>query len=178
MTARRAAGYCGGALLLVAWFSSAGGVVRQTPDPPTNAPTPVETSGTETLVGDIQAQALRLKTRLASAPAPQEPFRNAFAYRERVAPRREHHAPVEAAAPPPAPVPLEPAIELIGVTTTESPKGQVRTAVISTLSGDLFLVKEGDQVASRYRVTAVGTDAVELSDMIVSGAVRRLALKN
>jgi hypothetical protein len=178
MTATRAAVYSGGALLLLASLSSALGVARQPPVAP-DTPKPVETAGTETLVAEIQAQALRLKTRMASAPAPQEPFRNPFAFGSRPsAPRREPRPPVEAAAPEPPLAPPEPAIELIGVTTSDSPKGPVRTAVISALSGELFLVKEGDLIAMRYRVASVGADAVELTDLILTGTTRRLALKN
>jgi hypothetical protein len=178
MTATRAAVYSGGALLLIASLSSALGVSRQ-PAPVSTEPKPVETAGTETLVDEIQAHALRLKTRLASAPAPQEPFRNPFAFKPRqAAPPRARLAPVEA-APAPVPVaPLEPAIELIGVTTSDTPKGTVRTAVISALSGELFLVKEGETIAMRYRVASVGVDSVELTDLVLTGTSRRLVLKN
>jgi hypothetical protein len=176
MTATRAAVYSGGALLLIASLSSALGVSRQPASVPTE-PKPVETAGTETLVDDIQAQALRLKTRLAGAPAPQEPFRNPFAFKPRqAAPPRERPAPVEAAPVPVAP--LEPAIELIGVTTSDTPNGSVRTAVISALSGELFLVKDGETIAMRYRVASVGVDSVDLTDLVLSGTTRRLVLKN
>ena len=140
MSAKRAAGYCGGALLLLAWLSSADGVMRQAPDV-SEAVRPVETAGTTTLAADVQAQTQRLKTRLAAAPV----RRNRFATPSRFAarPSRERREPpprVEADAPaPPAGQSLEPAIELIGVAQTESPKGVVRTAIISALSGELFL---------------------------------------
>jgi hypothetical protein len=174
MSAKRAAVYCGGALLMLAWLSSAAGLMRQTPEIAEPAQ-PVETAGTASLAADVQAQAVRLKTRLASAPVPQKPSRNPFAF----APRepRFRPAPVEefVSVPPPM-APPEPAIELIGVAESQSPKGVVRTAIISALSGELFLVKEGEVIATRYRVTGVGADAVELHDL-VSGAVRRLALR-
>jgi hypothetical protein len=176
MSAKRAAGYSGGALLLLAWLSSASGLMRQTSDAPEPA-RPVETAGAATLAADVQAQAERLKTRLAAAPAPQEPFRNPFVFAPREqTPRRERPAPAE--IPPPAAfaAPPEPAIELIGVATSESPKGPVRTAILSALSGELFLVKEGDVIAGRFRIAAVGADVVELTD-VVSGVSRRLALK-
>jgi hypothetical protein len=177
MSAKRAAGYCGGALLLLAWLSSAGGLTRQTTD--VSAPVkPVETNGTIELAAEVQAQTLRLKSRLAAAPAPQEPFRNPFTFATR--PSRERRAPptrVEAEAPARLGPPLEPAIELIGVAESESPKGVVRTAIISTLSGELFLVKEGETIVARYRVGAVQADAVELNDLL-SGTVRRLVLRD
>jgi hypothetical protein len=176
MSVKRAAGYCGGALLLLAWLSSAGGLMRQAPDAPEGG-TPVDTSGTTTLAADVQAQTLRLKTRLAAAPAPQEPFRNPFTFGQRASERREA-APRPAAevlAPVPG-LPLEPAIELIGIANNESPKGVVRTAIISALSGELFLMKEGETMVARYRVGTISADAVELTDLL-SGSVRRLALR-
>jgi hypothetical protein len=177
MSAKRAAGYCGGALLLLAWLSSAGGLTRQTPDVPAPV-TPVETNGTIELAAEVQAQTLRLKSRLASAPAPQEPFRNPFTFATR-APRERRESPtrVEAEAPARPGPPLEPAIELIGVAESESPKGVVRTAIISALSGELFLVKEGETIVARYRVGTILADAVELNDLL-SGTVRRLALRD
>jgi hypothetical protein len=177
MSAKRAAGYCGGALLLLAWLSSAGGLMRQTPDAPAPA-APVETSGTTSLAADVHAQTLRLKSRLAAAPSPQEPFRNPFAFASRTVPDRRESAPRAEAEPSALSAPpLEPAIELIGVAESASPKGPVRTAIISALSGELFLVKEGETIAARYRVGAVAADAVELNDLL-TGAVRRLALRD
>jgi hypothetical protein len=175
MSAKRAAGYCGGGLLLLAWLSSAGGLMRQTPDTP--AAVPVETGGTTTLAAEVQAQTLRLKSRLAVAPAPQEPFRNPFGFASRPSAGRDV-PPVTAAEPPAAAIgpPLEPAIELMGVAASESAAGVVRTAIISALDGELFLAKEGDTIASRYRVGSVSADAVELNDLL-TGAVRRLTLR-
>jgi hypothetical protein len=177
MSAKRAAGYCGAALLLAAWLSSAGGLMRQTP----SAPEPdrsVETSGATTLAADVQAQTLRLKNRLAVAPSPQEPFRNPFTFAPRAVPDRRGTEPRAEAEPSALSAPpLEPAIELIGVAESVSPKGPVRTAIISALSGELFLVKEGETIAARYRVGAVSAHAVELNDLL-TGAVRRLELRD
>ena len=139
---------------------------------------PVDTAGEITLADEVQAQTGRLKSRLAVAPAPQEPFRNPFAFAARALPeRREANARAEGetAAPDLGP-PLEPAIELIGIAESESPKGVVRTAIISALDGELFLVKEGETIAARYRVGPVAAGAVELNDLL-TGAVRRLALR-
>jgi hypothetical protein len=177
MTANRAAAYCGGGLLLLAGLSYAG--ARGSQVPPAHEPArPVETAGTASIAADVQAQTARLKARLAEAPAPQEPARNPFAFasRDAVAPRgRRAMKPVE--AEPQAPlVPAEPAIDLVGVAESQTPTGVVRTAIISALSGDLFLVKEGETIAARYRVKSVGSDAVELTDL-TTGAVRRLALR-
>jgi hypothetical protein len=174
MTSKRAAAYSASGLLLVAWFAYAG--AERQPGVAQDAPKPVETSGTETLAHDVQAQAERLRTRLAAAPVLQPPSRNPFAFtpRETATPRERQV--VETVAPEPLP-PVEPAIELIGMTTSQTPNGPVRTAVISALSGELFLVKEGEMIATRYKVAAVAADTVQLSDLI-TGATRQLTLKN
>ena len=74
-------------------------------------------------------------------------------------------------------LPAEPAIELVGVAENKTEQGLVRTAIVSALNGDLFLVKEGETLAGRYKVKAVGADAIELTD-ILSGDTRRLALRH
>jgi hypothetical protein len=175
MSAKRAAGYCGGAVLLLAWLASAGGLMQPTSyvEQPS---TPVETSGTATLASDVQAQAARLKNRLSAAPAPQEPSRNPFTFAPRELPRRARRAPEPVQPVPQIVAPDDPAIELIGVAESRTPAGTVRTAVISAMNGELFLVKEGEVIAARFRVTTVGADAVELTDL-ASGTVRRLALR-
>jgi hypothetical protein len=72
--------------------------------------------------------------------------------------------------------PAEPAIELVGVAEDRTKDGIVRTAIVSSLSGDLYLVKEGETIVDRYKVKAVGPDAVDLSDLL-SGGTRRLTLR-
>jgi hypothetical protein len=151
--------------------------MRQTSDAP--APRrPVETDGTIALADEVHAQTDRLRSRLAVAPAPQEPFRNPFAFAARALPeRRDSTARVDGETPAPSlGPPIEPAIELIGVAESASPTGVVRTAIISALDGELFLVKEGETIAARYRVGPVAAGAVELNDLL-TGAVRRLALR-
>ena len=53
--------------------------------------------------------------------------------------------------------------------------GDVFTAIMSTPSG-VQLVKEGESVLSRYRVSRVSADVVELVDLL-DGSTHRLALK-
>jgi hypothetical protein len=177
MTAKQAAAYSGGGLLLLAWLASGAGTVgRQTPAVE-EAQQPVETSGTATLAAEVQAQTSRLKSRLAAAPVPHPPSRNPFAFAAReIVQQRPSRAPAPAAMVPDAP-PAEPAIELVGVAENREADKVVRTAIISALSGELFLVKEGESIVARYRVKAVGADAVELIDL-VTGAARRLSLRN
>jgi hypothetical protein len=44
------------------------------------------------------------------------------------------------------------------------PDGPVRTAIISGL-GQLFLVKEGERVTSRYQVAKISGEAAEIRDL-------------
>ena len=108
MTPKRAAAYIGGFALLAAWLASAASTsLRRDPAPPPDAGPAVPL--TEAIAADIHAQAKRLRQRLATAPLPQEPARNPFAFRVRDLPpapmvarpvqafaagvmRREYHA--------------------------------------------------------------------------------------
>jgi hypothetical protein len=64
---------------------------------------------------------------------------------------------------------------LIGFAEDTGPDGAVRTAIISG-QGQLYLVKEGETVASIYRVGEILPDGVELLDS-TGGPSLRLALK-
>ena len=55
------------------------------------------------------------------------------------------------------------------------PAGPVRTAIVSG-PGQLFLVKEGQNVTLRYRVIKIAADVVELQDL-GDKTTLRLALK-
>ncbi len=67
-------------------------------------------------------------------------------------------------------------MELMGVAEQKTEAGLKRTAMIGAPGDQLFMVSEGQEVAGRYRVSAVGADAVELRDLL-TGATRRLALR-
>jgi hypothetical protein len=66
-------------------------------------------------------------------------------------------------------------LKLAGIAEDAGADGPDRTAIISG-EGQLFMVKEGDPVAGRYRVARISSDAVELSD-VNAGIVRRLVMK-
>ena len=179
MTAKRVAVYLVCATMLAAWLASAAGVMNQPEAPaPAPAPAPVQTTGTESLAEEVQAQAGRLRERLASAPLPQRPARNPFQFAPRVtaAPKRV----VAAAPPPPAvesvPVLPEPQLSLVGIAEDAAATGPVRTAIVTIEGGETLLLRAGEFIGARYRVKAIGTDAVELSDL-TNGAVRRLVLR-
>ncbi len=174
MSRARAAAYLVGGILLAAWLASAAGVTMR----PRAVPLPrrsAEAIQLDTVAADVQAQASRLRERLAIAPAPQTPARNPFAFagREPVpAPQPPKPQPVNAVTAFVQQLIAEPDLVLLGV----AEEGNVRTAMIG--SGDeLLMATEGQTVAGRYRVGKVGADAVELVD-IATGATRRLSLRS
>ena len=175
MTPARGAAYLGCATVLGAWLASAAGIGER-PSYPAQEPQPVQSTGTETLAEDVQAQAVRLREHLATAPVPQRPSRNPFAF----APREVASRAGTAAGPvtaPPAPVVLpEPLLQLVGVAADQMPDGAVRTAIITAEGGEMFMVKAGDSIGARYKVESVGADTVELTDR-TTGSIRRLALR-
>jgi len=175
MAPKKVAVYLGAGTVLAAWLATAASV-EQTPEAPI-VPAPVQTAGTETLAEEVQAQAGRLRERLASAPAPQQPARNPFAFAPK--PVRPTRSAGTTSKSGPASFPTvvsEPVLGLIGLAEDHSPEGPVRTAIISAEGGELFIVKAGEFIGARYRVQRVGADAVELTDL-TTGAVRRLALR-
>jgi hypothetical protein len=158
---------------LAAWLAAAAtSGNRDAIDPILLKPQIVDTRG-EALAAEIA----RLHDRLRPAAVPRQPSRNLFSY----AARPPHQA--LALPPPPQPAlteapaavrPVPPALKLSGIAEDTTPDGIVRTAIISG-SGQLFLVKEGENVTSRFRVAKISSDVVELSDL-TDGTVLRLAL--
>ena len=67
--------------------------------------------------------------------------------------------------------PAGPALKLAGIAENATADGLVRTAIVSA-PGELYLVKVGDKVATRYRVERIGVDAVELQDGLTGQPVR------
>jgi len=136
----------------------------------------IKTVPAETDSAALASEIARLHDRLRPASTPRQPTRNLFSYGPAKAsaavpttvakPALSEAAPVR-----PAPAPLK----LSGIAEDETPDGVVRTAIISGLN-QLFLVKEGETVAARYRVLHVSSDVVELTDL-VDDTVLRLALR-
>lgn len=181
MTGGRLAVWILGAAVCGAWLASAAGVTQQA-RVARSTPRQPEAEQFDALAADIQAQAGRLRDRLAQAPAPREEARNPFRFQPRSAPAVPRRTTVPAALPEPLPEPLllvpevrEPALQLIGVAESGGKEGAVRTAMIAEGS-DLLMVKAGEQIRGRYEVVAVGADAVELKD-VRTGAIRRLLLR-
>ena len=179
MTPFRTAAYFVAVVLLLGWLASAAGVSRPTffPAPPRRAPAAMQL---DALATNVQSQALRLRQRLAAAPAPQDPIRNPFMFAARdVQPQRMRQVAASAAPLPtaPPPPPFEPELSLLGVAEKNTATGVVRTAIIGGPDDSLYMLKMGEALGGRYEVTAVGADAVELKDL-ATGAIRRLALKS
>jgi hypothetical protein len=179
LTPTRATGYVGLASVLVAWLAGAAGL-SVTADPGRVPARPVVSDGTQRLADEVQAQAARLKQRLAAAPVPVTPFRNPFTFGARdvaagrfVAPQA---APAIVASDPAPQTPPEPPLQLIGIAERRTATGPVRTAMVTADSDELFMLEVGETLGARYRVEAIGPDAVELVDLVTAGT-RRLALK-
>ena len=164
----------GGALL--AWLAGAATSNRTSVPLPIVQRTPIELRGEE-----LAVEIARLQERLRPTTTPRQPGRNLFSFHAAAA-RAARMAPM-VAAPAPAPalveappaLPALPALKLAGIAEDEGPEGPVRTAIISG-QGQLFLVKEGDSVAQRYRVTKISADVVELIDL-GDNSILRLALR-
>ena len=108
------------------------------------------------------------------APLPRT--RNLFAFG--AAPKHDvTRTPPVDRAPPEAPpsLPAPPALTLVGLAEDPGLSGPTRTAIISG-AGQLFVVTEGDQVTSRYRVASVSAGVVDLTDLQTGGTLR-LAFK-
>jgi hypothetical protein len=171
MNLKRAAtiGVAGAAL--AAWLAAAATSGRRdVPIAPLAIAQPVDARG-EALAAEIA----RLHERLRPDAPPRMPGRNLFQFS---APRSSAVGSARAAlteAPVAAPAPLLPPLKLSGIAEDAGPDGPLRTAIISGF-GQLFLVKEGESVTTRYRVSRISPDVVELTDAI-DGSTLRLALK-
>ncbi len=178
MTTARSVSYIGGATVLVAWLASASAVPEQRP---TTRARPGHTD--EVVLGeitaDVQSQAARLRQRLAAAPAPAAPLRNPFSFHARDLPKPRGMVRAASVEPEPVATPSsdEVPLALLGIAEQQTPGGLVRTAMIGGADDTLHFATEGQDVAGRYRVTAVGPASVELKDL-TTGVTRRLALRS
>ena len=183
MTSTRTMTFVLGSVLLTTWLVSAAVTRRATEPLPASAP-PTAANPAADAADDLQVQTARLRARLDTAPAPRRTPRNPFRFgarAERTEPASRRPAVVEAATVPDQPATSEPGSEmaptlrLVGIAAENGPDGVVRTAALS-VAGGIVLVRPGDEVAGRYRVTAVSADVVELSDRS-GGPPLRLALR-
>jgi hypothetical protein len=116
---------------------------------------------------ELAAEIARLRERLHPTVAPQTPSRNLFEFAaRRSAPGPEvPAAPAAAAVETPTPVITPPPLKLVGIAEDEGPDGAVRTAIISSSSGELFFAKPGDRLADRYQIAKISSEAAEVTDL-------------
>lgn len=180
MDASRLAVWIVGAAVSGAWLASAAGVTRQA-RVARAASRPPEAVQFDALAAEVQAQTVRLRERLAQAPAPSATDRNPFTFytepaRRRVAASTQTRSPIEHEASLSAPEAREPVLELVGIAETTKPEGIVRTAMITGGYDDLIMVTAGQRILGRYDVISIQVDAVELKD-VETGGTRRLVLR-
>jgi hypothetical protein len=157
--------------VLAAWLAGAATSNRALPPPVVVQPHPIEARGKE-----LASEIARLHERLRPSVSPRQPGRNLFAFKSTLP--RPVAAPIADSRPVPIEAPLvnaAPPLKLSGIAEDAGPDGPQRTAIISG-SGELFMVKEGDNVTPRYRVIKISADVAELSDL-TDGTVRRLVLR-
>ena len=138
------------------------------------APRVVESPAVDARGAELAAEVARLHDRLRPDATPKH-SRNLFEFaiqKRRTAAIVAPAAPALTEAPR---APIAPPLKLVGVAEDARPNGPERTAIISGF-GQLFLVKEGENVTLRYRVAKVSADVVELADA-GDGTIFRLALK-
>jgi hypothetical protein len=158
---------------LAAWLAGAATSNRAPIAPIVTRPAPIDARGAA-----LATEIARLQDKLRPSATPRQPGRNLFTY----------HSPAAAAAPAlvapkpalseAAPVfaPPQPPLKLAGIAEDIDADGTPqRTAIISG-EGQLFMVKEGESVTVRYRVTKISADVVELMDLATQ-TPRRLAMR-
>jgi len=126
----------------------------------------------------LAVQIARLHDRLRPDAPLRQPSRNLFEFTAARQRALQPSATVPKAALTEAPAVLSrpaPPLKLSGIAEDPAEKGPVRTAIITGF-GQVFLVKEGDAVTDRYRVSRITADVVELIDTSDSTTLR-LALK-
>ena len=174
MNASRTAAWLFVAAVCGAWLASAAGVTRQA-RASRITPRAADAVQFDALAADVQAQAGRLRERLASAPTPRTE-RNPFGFSPRPRGASAVVRSVPAANPAPVVEVREPVLELVGVAESTKADGIIRTAMITGGADALMMVTAGQRILGRYDVVAVDADAVELKDLL-TGSSRRLVIR-
>jgi hypothetical protein len=177
----RAALYVAGAGLVAAWLAAAADRQAVTTSELAAHQQDPRLARAQHLAEEIESQATRLRVHLAAPPAPTISGRNPFAFQARAdrAERSDRDRPTSVehsleetfatTAPEPPPVTLSGIAE--EPSADEKSAAPVRTAVLSGY-GEVFLAKVGETIASRYEVTAIGADVVELKDLLTGRTIR------
>jgi hypothetical protein len=175
MTGKRTATlvFVGGGLIACVWLAAGATSVQ-------NAAAPAVSTVRATRLDDhgaaLAEELARLHDRLRPSTIPRQPGRNLFSFQHRASAAA---APTQ--APPAAALkesnaikPPAPRIKLSGIAEDTTGDGIVRTAIVSAF-GQLFVVKEGESITTRYRVEKISSDVLELSDQ-QDGSILRVAL--
>jgi hypothetical protein len=171
MRVKRTAAIVLGGGAVAAWLAGAATSNRALPDPIVTASKPIDARG-----ADLASEVARLHERLRPSTTPRAPARNLFTFRAVPAPvavAAPTQAALTEAPPPPRPAPAP--FKLTGIGEDVDNGAPVRMAFISG-EGQLFIVKQGEQVTARYRVASIAADAVELLD-VTDNTTRRLVMK-
>ena len=149
---------------VAAWLVVVGGAAPETPLAPASVRADLDAARAE----EVVAHASRLRTRLATMPARPGASRNPFRFESHARPAHVtrtvvRDASTEAGEPLTA-APVRPELHLIGMAEDAADGVVHRTAIVSGLN-QVYLVKEGDQIAMRFLVRRVGADAVEIEDL-------------
>jgi hypothetical protein len=178
MHVKRTAAIVLGGGALAAWLAGAATSNRTPSEPILFKPAPVDARGS-----DLAKEIEKLHERLRPSESPHAPGRNLFAFHAAAAPVAGR-PPASNAALTETPVerngiaPAQIAMKLSGISEdpgADPAAAPIRMAFISG-DGQLFIVKEGEQVTPRYRVEKIAVDAVELTDL-TDNSVRRLTLR-
>jgi hypothetical protein len=167
--------FAGAAVGACAWLAAGATSTNRETIVPNVQPTPIVDTRGAALADEIS----RLHEHLRPSAAPRQPGRNLFSFLPRQAPVAPSSSPPSLQKPALsesiAARPAAPVMKLSGIAEDVTAGGVVRTAIISTF-GQLFVVKEGELVTERYRVTRISADVAELSD-VMDGTVVRIALR-
>ena len=160
-----------GGLLLATWLAAAN-TYRLEPA----APQPERAIEQPTRpASEIEAEATRLRELLTARPVERASTRNPFRFVPRSRPTDERTSgPVPEGLSAPAVIAPSP-LRLVGI-AEDRVEGEVTRTAILTVEGRLYLVKEGDDVQSRYRVGKVAADLAQLQDLS-TGELVTLALQ-
>jgi hypothetical protein len=151
-----AIGVGGGAVAV--WIASAATFVS----PPEASLAPMTARAVETSGAQLAAEIAKLHERLRPTAVPLQ-TRDLFRYAARSATSSAVRVPAPAVVAIERPAPAVVALKLIGIAEDSAAGNQIRTAIIAGFN-DVFLVKEGETIATRYRVARVSSSAVELID--------------
>lgn len=109
------------------------------------------------LIAQLDAQAERLRERLANPPAYPAPTRDPFRFNAPATPRKTSVTPAPAA---PAAAPAQALPKVIAIATSTENGALVRTAVLG-MDAEVQVVKPGDTFLN-FSIESVGIDSVEI----------------